>query len=83
MDQGKVLTLADFATELRDVWCVCTGAASDDGQLLRERGFSPLDADEDLQPNAAEFQKLLVRLGLAVEPSDGLTLCAIDAEDLI
>jgi hypothetical protein len=83
LDRGKVLTLTDFATQLRDVWCVCTGAGTDDGQLLREGGFTPLDADEDLQPNAAEFQKLLVRLGLAVEPSDGLTLCAIDAEDLI
>lgn len=83
LDQGKVLTLADFARELREIWCVCTGAGTEDGQVLRDSGFTPLDSDEDLEPNAREFQKLLVRLGLAVEPSDGLTLCAIDAEDLI
>lgn len=80
---GQIMTLSDLARALRRTWCICVGADAEDAQLLRAQRFGPLDSDEDLQPNAASFQALLVRLGLAVEPSDGLTLCAIDAEDLI
>jgi hypothetical protein len=79
----QVMTLAQFSSALRTVWCVCSGCDPEDGALLRAAGLGPLDMDEDLEPNAAGFRELLVRLGLAVEPSDGLTLCAIDAEDLI
>lgn len=80
---GEVMTLARFSQVLRDVWCICSGGDPQDGDLLRDSGFGPLDADEDLEPNAAGLRDLLVRLGLAVEPSDGLVLCAIDAEELI
>lgn len=80
---GQIMTLPELARALRTTWCVCVGADAEDAKLLRAQRFGPLDSDEDLQPNAASFQALLVRLGLAVEPSDGLTLCAIDAEDLI
>lgn len=80
---GQVLTLPEFSQSLRKHWCICAGAHPDDARLLREARFGPLDADEDLQPNANEFRALLVRLGLAVEPSDGLTLCALNAEELI
>ncbi|MER9255390.1 hypothetical protein NKI59_27020 [Mesorhizobium sp. M0598] len=80
---GQIMTLSDLARALRGTWRICVGADAEDAQLLRAQRFGPLDSDEDLQPNAASFQALLVRLGLAVEPSDGLTLCAIDAEDLI
>ena len=59
------------------------GAEAADGDVLRANRFGPLDQDEDLLANATAFQALLVRLGLAVEPSDGLTLVAIDAEELI
>jgi hypothetical protein len=83
LEPGQVLTISEFSEALRESWCVCAGAHPDDARLLREQRFGPLDVDEDLQPNANEFRALLVRLGLAVEPSDGLTLCAIDAEDLI
>lgn len=83
MEGGRVLTLPEFAHSLRTHWCVCAGAHPDDARLLRELRFGPLDADEDLQPNANQFRALLVRLGLAVEPSDGLTLCALNAEELI
>lgn len=79
----QIMTLSELARALRETWCICVGADAEDAQLLRAQRFGPLDSDEDLQPNAASFQALLVRLGLAVEPSDGLTLCAIDAEDLI
>ena len=83
LDEGQVLTLPEFAEQLRDVWSILVGAEASDGEVLRSNRFGPLDHDGDLRPNADEFQALLVRLGLAVEPSDGLTLVAIDAEELI
>ena len=78
-----MLTLPDFAAELRSTWSIAVGAEASDGDVLRVNRFGPLDQDEDLRPNATAFQALLVRLGLAVEPSDGLALVAIDAEELI
>lgn len=81
--RGQIIPLSELARALRATWCICVGADAEDVQCLRAQRFGPLDSDEDLQPNAASFQALLVRLGVAVEPSDGLTLCAVDAEDLI
>ena len=83
LEQDQVLTLPEFATRLRKTWSIVVGADAADGNMLRANRFGPLDQDEDLLPNATAFQALLVRLGLAVEPSDGLTLVAIDAEELI
>lgn len=83
LDAGEVVTVVEFARRLRSVWCVCSGADPEDAELLYDQGFTPLDMDEDLEPNGAAFGQLLVRLGLAVEPSDGLTLCALKIEDLI
>ena len=83
LEEGQVLTLPAFSARLRGVWSILVGTHSMDGDVLRGNRFGPLDHDEDLWPNAAAFQALLVRLGLAVEPSDGLTLVAIDAEEAI
>lgn len=83
LDEGEVVSVVEFADRLRSVWHVCSGSAPDDLDHLRSRGFGPLDADEDLEPNARAFQGLLVRLGLAVSPSDGLTLCALRAGEVI
>ena len=83
IEKDQVLTLPEFAAQLRKTWSIVVGAEAADGDLLRANRFGPLDQDEDLLPNATAFQALLVRLGLAVEPSDGLTLVAIDAEELI
>ena len=83
LKEAQVLTLPDFAAELRSTWSIAVGADAADGDVLRANRFGPLDHDEDLFPNATAFQALLVRLGLAVEPSDGLALVAIDAEELI
>lgn len=83
LDEHTVLTLVDFARQLRTTWCVCSGADPDDATLLHAQMFGPLDPDEDLAPNGDAFRDLMVRLGLAVQPSDGLTLCALDAEALI
>ena len=83
LEKDRVLTLPEFAAQLRRTWSIVVGAEGTDGDVLRANRFGPLDQDEDLLPNATAFQALLVRLGLAVEPSDGLTLVAIDAEELI
>ncbi|MCY4430672.1 MAG: hypothetical protein OXC11_09815 [Rhodospirillales bacterium] len=83
LQEGEVLTLPEFAARLRSTWSITVGAEASDGDLLRAKRFGPLDHDEDLLPNATAFQALLVRLGLAVEPSDGLALVAIEAEELI
>ena len=83
LEEGEVLTLPAFAAQLLSVWSILVGAQASDGDVLRANRFGPLDHDEDLRPNADAFQTLLVRLGLAVEPSDGLTLVAIDAEEAI
>ena len=83
LEKDRVLTLPEFAAKLRRTWSIVVGAEATDGDDLRANRFGPLDQDEDLLPNATAFQALLVRLGLAVEPSDGLTLVAIDAEELI
>lgn len=83
MAEHEVITIVEFAQRLRQVWSLCSGADPDDGERLRDAGLGPLDMDEDLEPNGAAFGQLMVRLGLAVEPSDGLTLCALRTEDLI
>ncbi len=83
LKEGQVLTLPTFADQLRRVWSILVGAHASDGDVLRANRFGPLDHDEDLRSNAAAFRSLLVRLGLAVEPSDGLTLVAINAEEAI
>lgn len=83
LKKDQVITLPEFAKELKETWSVVVGARAEDGDELRENRFGPLDQDEDLLPNKMAFQALLIRLGLAVEPSDGLTLVAINAEELI
>lgn len=83
LKEDEVVSVVEFADRLRSVWRICSGSAPGDLDLLRSLGFGPLDADEDLEPNARAFHDLLVRLGLAVSPSDGLTLCALRADEVI
>lgn len=83
LENSEVLTMTDFADRLLATWCLCVGAGSEDAQLLRSSRLAPLDRDDDLRPNAIYFERFLVRLGLAVEPSDGLTLVALGADELI
>ncbi len=82
LERDQVRTLADLSGCLRDVWWRLHWGTIG-RRRLQAAGYGPLDRDEDLEPNASAFRDLLIRLGLAVEPSDGLTLCAIDAEELI
>ncbi len=83
LGEEEVVSVVEFADRLRSVWHLCSGSGPGDLDLLRHHGFGPLDADEDLEPNARAFHALLVRLGLAVSPSDGLTLCALRASEVI
>ena len=83
LQEEQVLTMPEFAERLRVTWSLLVGAGAQDGDRLRSSRFGPLDRDDDLRPNPAAFEALLFRLGLAVEPSDGLTLVAINAEELI
>ena len=83
LGDDQVLTMTEFAEQLRTAWSLVVGAGAQDGDLLHSRRFGPLDRDDDLRPNAAAFEALMIRLGLAVQPSDGLTLVAINAEELL
>lgn len=83
LDKDEVVSVVEFADRLRSTWRICSGSAPGDLDLLRSQGFGPLDADEDLEPNARAFHDLIVRLGLGVSPSDGLTLCALRAGEVI
>jgi hypothetical protein len=62
---------------------VCFGACDNDNSILRENGYTGLDQDEDLEKNSVAFVDMLKKLNLAVEPSDGLVLCAVDPEELL
>lgn len=77
-----VLTLEELAANLRETWGICFGGCADDLALLRDFGHEGLDEDADLQPNRQAVVNLLKRLNLAVEPSDGLILCAVRSEEL-
>ena len=79
----QVLTMTSFAERMWSTWSFIVGAGAQDGDLLRSSRFGPVERDDDLRPNAIAFEALLIQLGLAVEPSDGLTLVAINAEELI
>jgi hypothetical protein len=80
---GEILKLSDVAQILRATWGICFGGCDDDQTQLQAHGNTGLDQDADLEPNAEAFIRLLKRLNLAVEPSDGLVLCAASPEELL
>lgn len=77
-----LLTFENVAAALRDVWGISFGGCEDDLNVLRNNGYDGLDDDVDLEPNREAFVRLLKRLNLAAEPSDGLVLCALNPEEL-
>jgi hypothetical protein len=83
IDAGEIRKLQDVAQGLRDTWGACFGGCDDDQNALQGHGYTGLDQDADLEPNAEAFINLLKRLNLAIEPSDGLVLCAPNPEDLL
>lgn len=78
LEETELADLATLAERLKATWGVCAGACIEDHVQLRAAGYLGLDEDEDLRPNREAFIRLLKKLDLAVEPSDGLVLCAID-----
>ena len=73
-----VVTLPELARRLKSTWGICFGGCQEDHSDLQEAGYLGLDEDDDLRPNRMAFVELLKTMNLAVEPSDGLVLCAID-----
>lgn len=83
IEPGEIKKLSDLAQTLRATWGISFGGCDDDQGHLQSRGYTGLDQDADLEPNAAAFVDLLKRLNLANEPSDGLVLCAAHPEALL
>jgi len=81
--KNEIVPFDQVALDLRDVWGICIGSCPDDQNLLQNHGFIGLDHDTDLEPNTSAFIELLKKLNLAIEPSDGLVLCAPNPEDLL
>ena len=77
---GKSVTLEELCLRLRTSWGVVAGGCIDDQEYLADKGLKGLNEDEDLEANRDALKHLLIRLGMANEPSDGLVLCAIDDE---
>ena len=78
-DATKEITFDDLCDRLRSTWSV-VGGGSTDYEILRHQGYFGFD-ETDLERNAIAFADRLKDLNLAVEPSDGLVLCAMDIGD--
>jgi hypothetical protein len=76
----ELLPFPQLAERLKGIWGTCFGGCVDDHAELQEAGYLGLDEDDDLRANREAVVKLLKTMDLAVEPSDGLVLCAIDNE---
>jgi hypothetical protein len=76
--RDELLPLPQLAERLRETWGICFGGCVDDHAELQEAGHLGLDEDDDLRANREAMVNLLKTMDLAVEPSDGLVLCAID-----
>lgn len=74
----ELLPLPQLAERLKEIWGLCFGGCVDDHAELQEAGHLGLDEDDDLRANRQAVVRLLKTMDLAVEPSDGLVLCAID-----
>lgn len=73
-----IVPFPQLAERLKETWSVCFGGCVDDHAELQEAGHLGLDEDDDLRANQEALVQLLKTMDLAVEPSDGLVLCAID-----
>lgn len=80
-DPTSAMTFDDFCGRLRDTWSIVVGGGGSDYEALRQQGYFGFD-EADLERNAVAFAERLKGLNLAIEPSDGLVLCAKDGEAL-
>ena len=78
-DATNEITFDDLCDRLRKTWNIA-GGGSTDYEILRQQGYFGFD-ETDLERNAIAFADRLKDLNLAVEPSDGLVLCAMDIGD--
>jgi len=76
----EVLPLPQLAERLKQTWRICFGGCVNDHAELQEAGYLGLDEDDDLRANQEALVQLLKTMALAVEPSDGLVLCARENE---
>jgi hypothetical protein len=74
VDEGLV-SLEETLDRLFKTWNIVFGGRDQDPDLLGGLGYSGLDQDRDIAPNAAALTGLLSELGLATEYSDGLVMC--------
>jgi len=80
---NQIMTFSEVAQALRNTWGICFGGCDDDQSELRSHGYTGLDYDDDLESNSEAFITLIKRMKIAVEPSDGLVLCAANPEALL
>ncbi len=80
-ETASVVHFEEVCTRLRGTWNVVVGGSAADPETLRKQGYFGFD-EADLQRNAVAFADRLKSLNLAVEPSDGLVLCAGDVGDM-
>ena len=76
-DATDALRFDQLCAALRDTWNIVVGGSDADLEVLRDQGYFGFD-EAHLQRNAVAFAERLKELNLAVEPSDGLVLCAKD-----
>ena len=81
-DRGEAIPVDEVFTGLIETWRIVVGGSGGDIGRLREQGYFGLD-EEDLHSNVLAFIERLKSLNLAVEPSDGLVLCAIDVAGIL
>jgi hypothetical protein len=77
---GEIRSLAALAEQLWSVWGIVVGANANDSTHLAANGYAGLDQSEDLTPNVDAFVRLLMELGLATSPADGLVVCSTHSE---
>ena len=76
-DPTSTLDFTQTCDALAATWSVRIGGCSDDFEALRNQGYFGFD-EADLQRNSVAFAERLKELNLAIEPSDGLVICAKD-----
>ena len=81
-EPASALTFDDVCGRLRDTWSIVAGGGEHDYEVLRQQGYFGFD-EADLERNAVAFADRLKGLNLAVEPSDGLVLCARDIGEVL
>lgn len=73
--QEGLISFTSLLDRIFNTWGLCFGGRPNDGPILTGLGYTGLDQDQDLTPNAEALTSLLSDLGLATRFSDGLVMC--------